>query len=161
MESVRVCVLLQNAEIQPDYLVITMSEEDKANFKINVSAGKDAPEEVRGQTKAIIMEPQKFPLVGKTIGETFNGALIGLPGYELKITGGSDRGGIPLRKDVHGPMKKRVLLSKGPCYKPLRHGEKRRKIVRGNEITDEVTQINTIVVKFGREKLFKAATEEK
>ena len=133
---------------------------DEGQYKINVSAGKDAPEEFRGQTKVITLEENKFNLVGKIVGETFNGALIGLPGYELKVTGGSDSGGIPIRKDVHGPVKKRVLLSKGPCYNPKKQGEKRRKIVRGNEITDDMTQVNTVVVKYGKEKLFKAKSEE-
>ena len=132
-----------------------MSEEE-GQFKINISASKEAPEEFQGQTKVITIDPAKFPLVGMKIGETFNGALIGLPGYELKITGGSDSGGIPMRKDVHGPMKRRILLTTGPCYHPKRHGDKRRKIVRGNEINDETTQVNTIVIKFGKEKLFGA-----
>lgn len=137
-----------------------MSEEE-GQIKINISASKEAPEEFRGQTKVITIDPAKFQLVGKKIGETFNGALIGLPGYELKITGGSDLGGIPMRRDVHGPMKRRILLTKGPCYRPKKHGERRRKIVRGSEITDETTQVNTTVVKFGKEKLFgKAKAEE-
>ena len=84
--------------------------DEEGQFKINISASKDAPEEFRGQTKVITLDSGKFPLVEKKIGDTFNGALIGLPGYEFKITGGSDRGGIPMRKDVHGPMKKRILL---------------------------------------------------
>ncbi|WP_457558444.1 30S ribosomal protein S6e [Candidatus Harpocratesius sp.] len=136
-----------------------MSEE--GTYKINISAaGKDAPEEFRGQTKVLVLEPAKFqPLIGKTIGETFNGGIIGLPGYQLKITGGSDAGGIPMRRDVHGPVKKRILLSKGPCYHPKHKGEKKRKIVRGNEITDNMTQINTVVVKYGKEKLFTAKKE--
>ena len=50
------------------------------------------------------------PLIGKTIGETFNGGLVGLPGYELKITGGSDFSGIPMKPSVHGPVKKKLLL---------------------------------------------------
>jgi small subunit ribosomal protein S6e len=133
---------------------------DEGQYKVNVSTGKDSPDEIRGQTKVITLDEGKFPLIGKIVGETFNGALIGLPGYELKITGGSDRGGIPIRKDVHGPRKKRVLLSKGPCYKPKKKGEKRRKIVRGNEITDDMTQVNTVVVKYGKEKIFKAEAEE-
>jgi small subunit ribosomal protein S6e len=145
--------------ILPDQVVLFMSEE-KGNFKINVSAGKDAPKEFKGLTRAIILEPTKFPLAGKIVGETFKGALIGLPGYELKITGGSDKGGIPIRKDIHGPMKKRVLFTKGPCYKPVRKGIKRRKIVRGNEITEDVTQVNCIILKFGKEKIFTAAKEE-
>ncbi len=130
-----------------------MSEEE-GKYKINISASKDAPDEFRGQTKVITLDANKFPLVGKKIGETFNGALIELPGYELKITGGSDRAGIPMRHDVHGPMKRRILLRKGPCYNPIKKGDKRRKIVRGSEITDEISQVNTIVMKFGKEKLF-------
>lgn len=137
-----------------------MSED--TSYKINISAaGKDAPEEFRGQTKVIVLEPGKFtPLIGKKIGETFNGALIGLPGYQLKITGGSDAGGIPMRRDVHGPVKRRILLSRGPCYNPKYPGEKRRKMVRGSEITDNMSQINTIVIKYGKEKLFSAKSEE-
>jgi len=135
-----------------------MSEE--LTHKINISAGKDAPEEFRGQTKVIQLDPSKFPLTGKKIGETFNGGIIGLPGYELKITGGSDRGGIPMRKDVHGPVKKRILLSKGPCYKPKRKGVKRRKIVLGNEITDGISQVNCVVIKYGKEKLFTVDKEK-
>ncbi len=136
-----------------------MSEE--LTHKINISAGKDAPEEFRGQTKVIQIDPSKFtPLVGKKIREAFNGGLIGLPGYELMITGGSDRGGIPMRMDVHGPVKKRILLSKGPCYKPKRKGSKRRKIVLGNEVTDGISQLNCVVTKFGKEKLFTAKKEK-
>ncbi len=133
---------------------------DEGQFKINISTGKEAPDNLKGQTKVISLNEGKFPLVGKKIGETFNGALIGLPGYELKITGGSDRGGIPMRLDVHGPTKKRILLSKGPCYKSKKQGEKRRKIVRGNEITDNMTQVNTVVIKYGKEKIFKPKAEE-
>lgn len=136
-----------------------MSKQTDTTFKVNISAGPDAPAEFKGQTKVINLEPNKFPLAGKKIGETFNGALIGLPGYELKITGGSDKSGIPLRKDVHGPVKKRLLLSAGPGYNPINKGIRKRKIIRGNEITDDTTQINTIVVKFGKEKLFTPPAE--
>ena len=41
-----------------------------------------------------------------------------------------------------------------------RKGTKKRKIVRGSEITDEVTQINCVVLKFGKEKIFKPSAEE-
>ena len=132
---------------------------EELTHKSTSSAGKPAPEEFRGQTKVIQLDPTKFPLVGKIIGETFNGGIIGLPGYELKSTGGSDRGGIPMRMDVHGPVKRRILLSKGPCYKPKRKGIKRRKIVLGNEVTDGISQLNCVVTKFGKEKLFTATKE--
>ncbi len=37
---------------------------------------------------------------GKRIGEQFEGGMAGLPGYKLKITGGSDRDGFPMRPEV-------------------------------------------------------------
>ena len=36
---------------------------------------------------------------------------------KLKLTGGSDKSGVPMRDDVHGSARKRVLLSKGVDYK--------------------------------------------
>jgi len=125
-----------------------MSEE--FSHRINISADKTAPKEFRGQTKVIVLKPEKFTLAGKLLGEVFEGSIIGLPGYKLKITGGSDSSGIPMRFDVNGPVKRRILLKKGPCYHPIRKGIRRRKIVRGNEITHDMTQVNCTVVEFGK-----------
>jgi len=136
-----------------------MSEE--FSHKINISADKTAPEKFRGQTKVIVLKPEKFPLAGMQIGEVFDGSIIGLPGYKLKIKGGSDSSGIPMRFDVSGPVKKRILLKKGPCYNPIRKGNKRRKIVRGREVSHDTTQINCVVVEFGKgQELFTSAEEE-
>lgn len=126
-----------------------MSEENL--YKLNISGGK--MDGVKGLTK--VVQLQKIDsLVGKIIGEIINGGLVGLPGYELKITGGSDFSGIPMKRSVHGPVKKKLLLSKGPGYKPKRRGEKKRKVVRGSEITDDMKQINLVVTKLGKTKLF-------
>ncbi|MCP4762702.1 MAG: 30S ribosomal protein S6e [archaeon] len=132
-----------------------MSEENL--FKLNISGGKQ--KSAKGLTKVIQLKDIS-PIVGKKIGEIINGGLIGLPGYELKITGGSDNSGIPMRFDVHGPVKKKVLLASGPCYNPDRSGKKRRKVVRGNEITDDMKQVNMVVEKFGKAKLFETDKEE-
>jgi small subunit ribosomal protein S6e len=138
-------------------------KEEKTGYKVNISTGKDCPPEIRGLTKVVTLDEGKNPLIGKKVGETFNGNLLGLAGYELKITGGSDSSGIPIRPDVHGPVKRKILLSQGPGYKPTEHGDRQRKVVRGNEITDNMTQINVQVVKFGKEKFFtpKSAEEKK
>jgi small subunit ribosomal protein S6e len=136
-----------------------MSSEEFTGIKINIAGGKEGAG--KGLTKALVLEPTKFNIVGKKVGETFNGALIGLPGYELKITGGSDGAGIPIRKDVHGIVKKHVLLSKAPCFHPTREGMKKRKTVRGNELTDDMVQVNCVVVKYGKEKFFSAPEEKK
>ena len=81
-------------------------------------------------------------LVGKTIGEVIEGDVIGLPGYQLKITGGSDRSGFPIRPDVHGSGKKRVLIHGAPGFRPKRKGMARRKTVRGRELGSDISQVN-------------------
>ncbi len=92
-------------------------------------------------------------LINLTIGDEFDGDSIGLPGYSLKITGGSDKNGFPMRKDIDGPRRVKSLLSGGIGYKPQADGVKRRKTVRGNTISDDIVQINTIVAKAGNKTL--------
>ena len=133
-----------------------MSSKEKATFKLNISGGSlEGPG--KGKTRQIQLPPDKFRLVGMKIGEEFNGALVGFPGYKFKITGGTDNAGIPMRKDVHGPVKKRIFVSQGVGYHPKRRGEKRWKVIRGNVITDNMIQVNCVVTAYGDAKLFEEA----
>ena len=84
-------------------------------------------------------------LIGRSIGEVIDGSQLGFSGSKLKITGGCDRDGVPMRPDIHGGGKKYVVLSGGVGFRPTRPGERRRKLVRGRMITDETYQINTMV----------------
>ncbi len=129
-------------------------------YKINISGGKEGPG--KGLTKAVTVDAKNFNLIGFKIRQEFDGGLIGYPGFRLKITGGSNSAGTPMRFDVEGPVKKRILLSGGPCFRggKKRGGLRVRKLVCGNEITDEITQINVVVVEYGKEKLFQPAEEE-
>ncbi|MBW9222929.1 30S ribosomal protein S6e [Methanothermococcus sp. SCGC AD-155-K20] len=95
------------------------------------------------------LEVENAALIGKKIGDEINGSLIGLEGYKLKITGGSDKCGFPMRHDIHDNMKMRVLLSKEPGYKPSDKGIRKRKSVRGNTISSDIVQINTKVIESG------------
>jgi small subunit ribosomal protein S6e len=88
-------------------------------------------------------------LIGLKIGEEFDGSDVGLEEYKLRITGGSDKNGFPMKKDVEGPRRIRSLLSSGVGFNPKRKGERRRKTVRGNTISDQIVQVNTIVVEKG------------
>ena len=56
--------------------------------------------------------------------------------------GGSDKDGVPMRSNVHGGVRRAVVLSGGAGFKPKKKGERKRKTVRGNIITDEIVQIN-------------------
>ncbi len=85
--------------------------------------------------------------LGKSIGDEVDGAAVGLDGYTLEITGGSDDAGRPLNPDVDGPNVEEVLMEGRQIgYKPSRDGERRRITVRGREISDAVAQINASIV---------------
>ncbi|MEM2911233.1 MAG: 30S ribosomal protein S6e [Candidatus Bathyarchaeia archaeon] len=112
-----------------------------AKFKIIVSD----PEE--GTSKTVELEEARAtPLIGKKIGDTIDGTILGLQGCKVQITGGSDKDGFPMRPNVHGGVRRSVVLSGGVGFNPENKGERRRKKVRGNIITDEIVQINMKIV---------------
>ena len=89
--------------------------------------------------------PKARPLVGRELGEEVDGSIFGMAGKKLKITGGSDKDGIPMVANIHGGAKKYVLLAGGVGFKPTAEGERRRKLVRGRMITDETYQLNMVI----------------
>lgn len=126
-----------------------------AKYKIIVSdpeTGKSSVVEVEGS--------RAIPLIGRKIGETIDGTIVGLSGHKVLITGGCDIAGFPMRPDVHGGVKSKILLSKGIGYKPQEIGGRRRKTIRGNMITEDTAQINMkIIEKPG--KILKESEESK
>ena len=64
----------------------------------------------------------------------------------LKITGGTDKDGIPMRFDIQGGAKKRAILSGGVGFKPNDRGERRRKLVRGRVVGEDTLQVNSVVM---------------
>lgn len=80
-------------------------------------------------------------LVGRKIGEVIDATSIGLTG-KIMITGGSDKAGFPMRADTLGGGKNYVLLTGGAGYRSKEEGVKKRKLVRGNTITEETYQVN-------------------
>lgn len=127
-----------------------------AKFKVVVSdpeTGKSSVVEVEG-TRAV-------PLIGRRIGETLDGSVVGLSGHKVLITGGCDLAGFPMRPDVHGGVKSRVLLSGGVGYRPRGKGIRRRKTIRGNMISEDIVQINMKIVGKPEEKPKKAKRARK
>ena len=105
-------------------------------------------------------------LFGKRIGDSFKGTIFGIPGledYEFLITGGSTKDGFPMKKGLHGTVKKRLLLSRGVGYKPKGSKKKvrKKKMVRGEVIADDIAQVNTKVIKEGAKKLEEIFGEKK
>lgn len=99
-------------------------------------------------------------LLGKQIGETFEGSIIGLNGYKLKITGGSDKEGFPMRKSIEGAERTRILLSDGTGIREASKGVRKRKSVRGNTVSGQIQQLNTQVVESGDKSVEEALEEE-
>ena len=123
-------------------------------FKINVA--------YKGKTfKA---ETENESLAGYSIGEKIDGKEISedLAGYEVEITGTSDKAGFTGMANIDGPNLHRVLLNYGKGMHKKPKGEKKtnkkpnglrlRKTVRGKEISLDTVQINTKVLKEGTKK---------
>ena len=91
-------------------------------------------------------ESRAVPLVGLRIGEIIEGTLVDLPAHKLQIAGGSDKDGVPMRPSVHGGVRRNIVLSGGTGFNPKNKGERKRKAVRGNVITEEIVQVNTKIV---------------
>lgn len=112
-----------------------------AKFKVIVS------DPLSGASKVVELEEARAgSLLGKKIGDTIDGAIVDLPAYKIQVTGGSDKDGTPMRPNVHGGVRRAVVLSDGPGFKPTRKGQRKRKLVRGDVITDEIVQINMKIV---------------
>src|SRR5512137_2956265 len=88
-------------------------------------------------------------LMGKKINDEVDGIFVSLPGYKLQITGGTDKDGFPMRHDIPGSTRRRLLLSKGLGFKPKEHGVRKKKSARGNTINQEIVQVNMKVMKPG------------
>ena len=75
-------------------------------------------------------------------------------GYVLKITGGNDKQGFPMKQGVLYNHRVRLLLSKGhSCYRPRRTGERKRKSVRGCIVGPDLAVLSVIITKAGEQPL--------
>jgi small subunit ribosomal protein S6e len=117
-----------------------------AQFKLVISdpSGKSVSQELRDRAAQ--------PLLGSKIGDIIDSSVIGLTQGKIRITGGSDKSGTPMRQDVHGGVKKYVLLSRGVGMQSVGEGARVRKLVRGNTITEEIYQLNCVLEKGLQEK---------
>ncbi|HLH45344.1 MAG TPA: S6e family ribosomal protein [bacterium] len=105
-------------------------------FKVVVSYGD-------GKTETVSVSGQNASnFIGLRIGDKVDGSLVGKPGYDIVITGGSDSAGFPMLRNIQGGGLVRVLLKD-------KKGIRKRVLRRGSMITESVVQINTAAVKKG------------
>lgn len=135
-------------------------------FKFNIS-------EKSG--KSFKLEAEAEEIIGKDIGEKIRGEEISpdLKGYELEITGASDKAGFASKSDAPGSGLAKQLLTYGKYMskRPKKEGKKKRgknrpkglrlrKTVRGKVISNAITQINLKVTKEGSKKLSEIFPEQ-
>ncbi|KAB0388388.1 hypothetical protein FD755_003344 [Muntiacus reevesi] len=74
--------------------------------------------------------------------------------YVVRISGGNNKQGFPMKQGVltHGQVC--LLLSKGhSCYRPRRIGERKRKSVRGCIVDANLSVLNLVIVKKGEKDI--------
>ena len=114
-----------------------------------------------GKTYSVETDISNF--TGKKVGDAVKGEVLNLAGYELEITGGSDASGTPMRRDVSGATSRKLLLSNSTGFRAKRKGERSKKRVHGTIVSGNIVQLNTKIVKEGKEpldKLLAPAAEE-
>lgn len=116
-----------------------------------------------GKAQTIVLSPQLFSIFrGKRIGDVIDASALGLGEGKLKITGGTDNSGFPMRSDVSGSRLVSILITKSTGFKARRkppskkkkprnrrsvNGLRKRVTVRGNMISDAIAQINAVLIK--------------
>lgn len=119
-----------------------------ANFKVVVSDPETAL-----AYQLDVKDAEANALIGKSIGNVVEGTPMGLPGYQIKITGGCDGSGFVMRSDLPGPRRMRIMTAEGVGYIPKSNGQRRRKMMRGKEIAPDIVQINAKIVERGEKSV--------
>ena len=115
----------------------------------------------KGVAQGFVLTPEQLQaFVGKKIGSVLDGSVLGIK-KNIKVTGGTDAHGFPLRLDVQGARKADILVSGGVGYRPKRkppskrkkkrnkrpvRGKRKRILVRGNVVPENVAQINAVIL---------------
>jgi len=123
-----------------------------AEFKLVIGDSK-----TKRAFKAELKSPDADQLLGKKIGDVFRGELIGLTGFEFQITGGTDKAGFAMYKNLDGIGRRRLLLKGPPSYHVPKkfNGKQEKKTVRANTIANDVVQVNCKITKWGETDLMK------
>jgi len=116
-------------------------------MKLNISYPATGLQKVVG----VDDEKKLATLYDKRLSQEITGDFLGdeWTGYIFRITGGHDKQGFTMKQGVLADHRVRLLLKGGPCYRPRRSGERRRKSVRGCIISHDISALALVVVKKG------------
>jgi len=75
-------------------------------------------------------------------------------GYVVRIAGGNDKQGFPMKQGILTTGRVRLLFSRGhSCYRERRDGERKRKSVRGCIVDSNLSVLALVVVKKGEQEI--------
>jgi len=75
-------------------------------------------------------------------------------GYLVRICGGNDMEGFPMKQGILHKGRVRLLFSKGhSCYRPRRDGERRRKTIRGCIVGPDIRVLALAIIKKGEKDI--------
>jgi ribosomal protein S6E (S10) len=84
---------------------------------------------------------------GAVLGEEFQGTI-------MRISGGNDKQGFPMRQGILTNTRVRLLCSKGAkAYRQRRAGERKRKSVRGCIVGHDISVLNLVVTELGDKQI--------
>jgi len=111
-----------------------------------------------GAQKLIDIEDEKKlrPFMDKRISQEVDASCLGdeWKGYVVRISGGNDKQGFPMKQGILTNNRVRLLMRRGTsCYRERRSGERRRKSVKGCVVDGNLSVLALVVVKKGEQEI--------
>jgi len=111
-----------------------------------------------GAQKLIDIEDDKKlrPFLDKRISQEVEASCLGneWKGYVVRISGGNDKQGFPMKQGILTNNRVRLLMARGTsCYRERRSGERRRKSVKGCIVDSNLSVLSLVIVKKGEEEI--------
>eukprot|EP00525_Craspedostauros_australis_P013345 CAMPEP_0198114460 /NCGR_PEP_ID=MMETSP1442-20131203/5837_1 /TAXON_ID= /ORGANISM="Craspedostauros australis, Strain CCMP3328" /LENGTH=244 /DNA_ID=CAMNT_0043771773 /DNA_START=49 /DNA_END=783 /DNA_ORIENTATION=+ len=111
-----------------------------------------------GMQKIIEIDDEKRlqNLYDRRMAQEVDGAVLGdeFEGYVLRVSGGNDKQGFPMRQGVLTNTRVSLLCKKGhKAYRQRRNGERKRKAVRGSIVGHDIAVLNLVVTQIGDKEI--------
>jgi len=121
-------------------------------MKLNISCPST------GLQKTVLVEEEAkiLPFLEKRMAAEIDGSFLGdeYAGYVFRISGGNDKQGFPMKQGVMSNGRVRLLFKDGMnCFRERRAGSRKRKTVRGCIVGSDISVLNLVIVKQGKEHL--------
>jgi small subunit ribosomal protein S6e len=107
-----------------------------------------------GAQKLIDVEDEKKlrAFMDKRISQEVDASCLGneWKGYIVRISGGNDKQGFPMKQGILTNNRVRLLMARGmSCYRERRSGERRRKSVKGCIVDGNLSVLSLVIIKKG------------